>query len=76
MSHSIHLQGVWFDLPDSKGAGGTTTTSNTARIIFRKADFRERLINSVPEDFREDYQKLVENIALICNAVQFVSTQK
>ena len=68
--------GVAVDQPDSVGAGGTTTTGNTARTFLFEAEKRQILVDCIPEKIRAEgqcdkkvYEEFLTNISVFLRAI-------
>ena len=53
--------GVAYGFPDAKGFGGTTTTGEVARKIFKSEILRERIVQLCPELYRPAMRRILFN---------------
>ena len=54
-----------WDLPDSTGKGGTTTTGNVARELLYNSNNRGIIVEQVPEQYRESFGRYGQSLATI-----------
>ena len=59
------FEGVAYDFPASGGYGGNTTTSESARKVFKSKELRDRLVNLCPPLYKAAYEKILLNDLLI-----------
>ena len=55
------LTGIAYDFPASGGYGGNTTTSESARKVFKSKELRDRLVNLCPPLYKAAYEKILLN---------------
>ena len=68
--------GIAVDMPDAVGAGGTSTTGNTARALLFDPEKRQVLIECIPQKVRRDqecdrvvYDEFITNLSIILRVV-------